>query len=464
MPLTNLLTDEWLPSSDGRVSVVGAMRAQSLSVDRPDWEVASICFLAALLQTAIVRDPELCADELDWEEHVQSPPDGLESWLEPFIDVMEFGRFLQTPINTEDITPVSRLLPEQPGDNTLKKNGDLVVWRGDTPSTLPVLDGPLALYSETLWAHLGGSGHYGTIRTGGSALTLLEPDTPAPSLWQRLWLNVLPHDRWVVHYGDAPWDEAKVFPWISGMRGDVTPEDAHPAHVLWSMPRRQRLLIEDDVVVGLAREAKGIRYQGWRHPFTPQVQLKEGGRMGWRLPSPHVAYNHWAGLLFRGGFRTEPAVVVSEHVQRRQTVGRPRLRVCGWQYQADGVHAWVDNLMPLVMSDHPDELAAGVEKMVAAAAKVNSSVNKAIKAAGGSPSSELFEATESAFFDRVQNAPAADVRADWLAVLRKQARAVFDEKTSTLRRDPLAVAKARAKLARDTYGKTLTAVLDISTA
>src|SRR4051794_31080629 len=124
-------------------------------------------------------------------------------------------RFMQDREELEGETlPVSGLLIDSPGANTLRKNADLFVKRGRA-GTLSRTAAAMALYTLQTFAPSGGAGHRTSLRGGGPLTTLLLPGPlregePVP-LWRLLWANVCLGPSW----DDAPLAAPeRVFPWL----------------------------------------------------------------------------------------------------------------------------------------------------------------------------------------------------------------------------------------------------------
>ena len=301
--------------------------------------------------------------------------------------------------------------------------------------------------------------------------TLIEPDGN-PTVWQRVWLNVLPHERWTAQYGEEPWDDARVFPWLAPSRASAkdsatlvtTPADAHALQVFWQMPRRIRLPEPVDgmcevsgevgpVVTHYLRKNSGINYDGWKHPFVPYAHDKEGKPIALSMRSSHIGYSHWAGIAHLGYRDVTPAIVVNEYIERRMgTTELLRLRCFGWHLKGGEAASWTDTTVPLVVAQ--DRVAFGdmLTKMLAAAGAADGCLWKALTKLGLSPSDALYDKTEELFYDLLRGHIAttvAEAPAGWVGTTRRAALQTFDELTDGVHRDLLAVAKARAALLKD---------------
>ena len=113
------------------------------------------------------------------------------------------------PLDGGAKVPVSSLLMEMPGAQTLKDNADHFVKRGGA-SVLSRSGAAIALLTLQTSAPSGGAGHRTSLRGGGPATTLVIPrrKDKSPTLWQILWANVPEGFR------IDPSDARKAMPWL----------------------------------------------------------------------------------------------------------------------------------------------------------------------------------------------------------------------------------------------------------
>ena len=108
-----------------------------------------------------------------------------------------------------------------------------------------------ALFTLQINSPAGGSGTRTSLRGGGPLTTLVVPVDGNPempsTLWQKLWLNVLPKEALNDSYSDIK-KIGDVLPWMVATRTsdgsdgvETTPESVHPLQAYWSMPRRIRI-------------------------------------------------------------------------------------------------------------------------------------------------------------------------------------------------------------------------------
>jgi len=384
----NILTDPFLTVRyrDGTTkSVALAQIANADIVDfalpRADFTGAAYQFAISVLQTTFA--PE---DLASWEEYYHQPPtvEVLEQAFLPIAHAFNllgegplFMQDLNSLAEVKELTPVSALLIEAPGGNTLKNNTDHFIKRGLCQQMgLPMA--ALALYTLQINAPAGGQGHRTGIRGGGPLTTLIKPHAIDSSLWQKLWLNVLSREEW--DYAEPDFSDGSVFPWLAPTRvskadnTEVYAEDVHPLHMLWAMPRRIRLAVEcrqgrcdlsgDEscfLVKGYKTQNYGYNYSGsWWHPLThyrtdpkkPQdPNLSTKGQPG------GITYQQWLPLLFnRAALGNHPAKVIAAFDQNRfaylvsHEQGWPRLWAFGYDMDNMKARGWYSVEMPIVYS------------------------------------------------------------------------------------------------------------------
>ncbi|TQE99037.1 MAG: type I-E CRISPR-associated protein Cse1/CasA [Spiribacter salinus] len=512
----NLLEDQWLPlrTRDGGVrngppSAIADSDVVDIAFPRADFDGAAWQFLIGLLQTTVA--PE---DHEAWEVWWRDPPDaaGLEESFAPCrqaFDVYGEGpRFMQDrqPLDDARAASVASLLIDAPGDQGIKFNTDHFVKRGIGETMCPRC-AAVALYTMQINAPSGGQGHRTGLRGGGPLTTLVLPEDDDQTLWRKLWLNVLPtdsldrHAGWSAHdYGD--W---RVFPWLAATRTsdkagkDTTPNDVHPLHMYWAMPRRFRLLLEDTAcecaVCGQPSEQSvhrvrarnyGYNYTGpWRHPLTPyRFDPKKPAESPISLKGQQggLGYRHWEPLVLedrevRGNL---PALVVRDYTAKAREISggapgsyRARLWVFGYDMDNMKPRGWYAIHMPLVAipesSGARARLLNWVDTMTTAAASAAGQLRNAVKAAWYARPKDaagdfsfveqrLWEATEEPFYSCLATlAASAETVADdmmppevatrWYRVIQHQSLAVFDG--LTLAGDAEALNMKRAIAARN---------------
>jgi CRISPR system Cascade subunit CasA len=498
----------------GPATALADPEVRDIAFPRADFDGAAWQLLIGLLQTAYA--PE---DYEAWEALWKEPPSqaDLTRAFEPCRYAFEcFGdgpRFMQDYDALEETKPssVASLLIETPGEQGIKFNTDHFNKRGLAEVMCPRC-AVMALFTMQINAPSGGQGHRTGLRGGGPLTTLVLPPDDAEPLWRKLWLNVLPQDWFAPQTRDqqAGFDDWRLFPWLGPTRtsdragSETTPADVHPLHVYWAMPRRFRLLREEQpdecAICGEASDARvtqlrnrnrGYNYTGpWRHPLTPYtgntaVSGQELNPMKGQYGG--LGYRHWESLVLdktdkrRGHL---PAQVVQDYPDKARELtggapGQHRARLWVFGYDMDNMkpRGWYVSYMPLFgvprEAGQQERLLAWLDVMTAAANNAASQVRNGVKAAwynrpgdaGGDFSfidRRFWEATEPAFYDSLKDlvdatATATDgmmppeVAKAWYRTVGAQASAVFD--ALVFGGDTEAAAMRRAMTARRSMQK-----------
>lgn len=499
----SLLDHAWLPvqRADGSRGLIKPAEITSqydtnpvvrFSWARADFDAASREFLIGLLATACHS-----LTGRRWQEWFRRPPvpaelDAAFARLhEAFLLDGQGPRFMQ---DREDFggdeVPVSQLLIEAPGANTLKKNLDHFVRRGRV-ETLSRRGAAMALFTLQDFAPTGGAGHRTSLRGGGPLSTLVIPgpaeDGKPVSLWQTLWLNTVA-SGFEADEDDDPLPLDRIFPWLGPTRVSekgqtATPDDTHPLHAYWGMPRRIRLIFEpnsnqrccdltgdvDSVIVrGYRTRPYGMNYSAFIHPLSPYYRAK--GSAEW-LPlhgqPGRIGYRHWVGLIESRegeGRRTAEATAAA-----RKRLGyeaphvRERARLVAAGYDMDNMKArdFIESEMPLHQLDEETarHFSPIIDSIVRAADEVQRLLVRQVKdallprdakidaGANAIARDRFWEETEGSFHslaDELANglkgaggdeARRADVqdrtKVDWLRIMRSRALRIFDDLVPT---------------------------------
>lgn len=386
--MKNLITDPFLTVRfrDGTIKRVALAQIADpevveFALPRADFNGAAYQLAISVLQTAFA--PE---DLESWEEYYYQLPQ-LEELEQAFANITHaFNLIGEGPLFMQDfdlledvkeLTPVSALLIEAPGDNTLKHNTDHFIKRGLCEQMgLPMA--ALALYTLQINAPSGGQGHRTGIRGGGPLSTLIKPHNIDSSLWQKLWLNVLSREEW--DYEEPNFYNGLVFPWLESTREskakntEVYVEDVHPLHMLWAMPRRIRLAAENRqgicelsgeesclLICGYKTQNYGYNYCGsWWHPLThyrTNPKKPQSDNLSTKGKSGGITYQQWLPLLFNlEAEGSHPAKVVEAFDQHRYSVmdsreqGWPRLWAFGFDMDKAKARGWYSVEMPIIYS------------------------------------------------------------------------------------------------------------------
>lgn len=490
------LTIEWGPPSM-LVSQADANPVVGVAWPRADFDAACQEFLIGLLTTALQP-----ADEDEWTHRYHSMPgeEELRAKLAALPGAFTLDgsgpRFLQDFSTSEfadiEVKPIEQLLLDAAGDQGIRNNTDLFIKR----ARLERLGRPaaaMALITMQTYAPSGGQGHRTSLRGGGPLTTLAEPRVDeqnrsrAESLpfWRKLWANIETCEQW---RGRATQPHALVtaFPWLAPTRtsekdggGAVTPDDVHPLHAYFGMPRRIRLDFagpgiceltgRDDecCVTGFRMRNYGFQYDGWRHPLSPYYRTKltepplpvhgQPGGLGWR---------DWMSLTLEspesGGLR-EPAASISVFARRAQALKSRAFRMHAFGYDFDNMKArgWIDAVMPVfaeASEAQRSRMRRTASRFVNATSIATTALAGAVKDAYferpkdapgdySAVKQELWSATEEAFYGAmsvVVSASSTDDSAEALAepfreALEKHALEIFDRWCSNTLLEPKSV-------------------------
>lgn len=335
MTAFNLLTTPWLPvqrRSGVKEWITPAQLTSSydddpiitLNAPRHDFNGALAQFLIGLMQTC-----SPARHEAQWLKLLQRPPSTLELEASTSPYILAFNLFGDGPRFMQDLegfesspSAIMELMIEIPAGNTLAKNADLFVKRTASDDGLCPAAAATALLTLQINSPSGGAGYRTSIRGGGPLTTLILGQT----LWQTIWLNTLPQDRFnsIHNIPNPPQDMAAIFPWMAptrtsaavnkGGRGlDTGPEHVNPLQVFWAMPRRIRLSAPEEqsgtcalygettpLVRAFIQTNYGVNYTGpWRHPLSPYSITKDGEYIARKGQPRCLEYRHWPQLAAR---------------------------------------------------------------------------------------------------------------------------------------------------------------------
>jgi len=433
----DLVKTAWLPTDVGMATPADALRrATQTTWKRGDWDGATLLLLHALLQTAVCLKPDRCPGEREWRGYVHAPPEDLSDWLDQPI-----GERPWESLTANGEMHVGRLLFGSPGENAVDvKASDIAVWAQNVPTQLTRGQATIAVVADNLMGTRIGRGHLAGVRGEQPLTTLVEPVQEGASLWERVWLNVLPADAWAKRMHGA--DVAFCLPWtLEPSEQSITPQNAHSLTVLWQMPRRWRLTIDrDGMVRTIHRQAEGHNYDGWEHPLTPYRQLPTG-----RFPaktSPHLGYRDWAGIALNARTDLKPAVVVNEYIEN-QWAGEPlRIRCFGWLLDSAGAPgAWIETLVPFYARADAGAVENALDKVADAEKRVRRALEQ-VRGGWGRYAERTYALTEPAFFERV----ATNAWGDWPELVARAIRDVFWSVMEMHRVDVMVATRATGRL------------------
>ena len=382
----NLITTGWLQgvSSKGSRETISPMDITGNWIDiaepRPDFRGAIYQFLIGLLQLSMA--PE---DEDEWRGLYQELPsrDDLTKAFSPYQNAFELEA--DGPAFMQD------LLLLNTGGLKLKKNAvrSLLIDAGSRSNlhfnkhqedfALCEICFAKALFTLQINSPAGGSGTRTSLRGGGPLTTLVVPVDGNPempsTLWQKLWLNVLPKEALNDSYSDIK-KIGDVLPWMVATRTsdgsdgvETTPESVHPLQAYWSMPRRIR--IDTSSIDGHGNcsicAAKGVRtirhyltrhggtnYTGnWLHPLTPYSLDPEGQKppISSKGRQAGKGYRDWLGLVLgNDDHQPDAARVVryfTENRSRKERRKGCRLWCFGYEMSNMDALCWHDSTLPI---------------------------------------------------------------------------------------------------------------------
>lgn len=408
----SLISEPWLPVVR-RCSGAGLIRpaqiVESSKTDpviainwpRADFRLATLEFLIGLL--AVACPPETSRD---WEKRYTTPPDlaTLDAAFAPFADIFNLDgdgpRFMQDfePLAAEP-NDISTLLVEAPGEQSIKKNTDLLNKRGRV-QTLSRATAAIALYTLQTYAPAGGAGNRTGLRGGGPLTTLVLP-SKNPTLWQILWANV-PEGQAV-----PPTDWPRIFPWLTKTLTSENDRKVSPGDekndplVFWGTPRRIRLVFETNttaaacdltgqtdemMVTGWVQRPNGANYasESFYHPLTPRYKPKPKDPVSLPVhPQPAgIGYKDFVGLLFKQADGTAiPAACIDYYVTHRWRAigGEWRLFAAGYDMDNMKARGFVEAELPVFLGEDAQDRTQAISQLIDGAETVAGLLRLAVR-------------------------------------------------------------------------------------
>ena len=393
--MLNLIRDSWIPvrvrqqgpGAPPRLVAPHELAGEAVTGfcwGRADFNLSCRELITGLLQLAM--PPQ---DDDEWYRHWNRPdPDRWRRALAPWAPYFELGgagpRFAQDFEPFEDRVSPARLrsaaslLYDSPGLATMARNADHFVKRAGRP---PLQPGEIAMALHVLqsWAPAGGGGYRVSMRGGGPLVTMVSPEAPEHAghrLARELWANVMPGPAL------APADAALALPWLrpailSDGDNSVGPQESHPLEAYFGLPRRLRLAGGAGGSILVCQLPYGTRYQGWRHPLSPQMRPRpDSGWMPVRARPSEPDQRHWPdwSMPERTGGLRRPAPVVAAF--RRRGAGRLRILAGGWAVDRARIDNFTIGIWPVI----PEMDAAGGDR-VACMANITSAFAAALRRA-----------------------------------------------------------------------------------
>lgn len=415
----NLLRESWLPfrlrNDDQEWRSLVAITDPDVvdfALPRADFQGAAYQLVIGILQTAFAPK-----DKKQWHQYYVQSPTADE--LTPAFNTIEHAfeltgdgpLFMQDhdPLSQQEVSPISGLLIDAPGANGIKNNTDFFVKRGIGEVMSPAM-AALALFTLQINAPSGGSGHRVGLRGGGPLTTLVMPSDEQSSLWIKLWLNVINRNTW--RYDDPNFYDGSVFPWLahtieSRKKGsEIYPstEGIHPLHLYWAMPRRIRLVIDNEPVQCLISGENseqcvrhyrtknyGNNYVGnWDpHPFTPykwNPKKPNEDHLSQKGQPRGITYKNWDVMTLSSDGNGHICARVVDHyndVAKRKWHEQPQLWVFGYDMDNMKPRGWYSAMMPLfnVEAESHDDIINATRELQALADNALYQTRSQIKAA-----------------------------------------------------------------------------------
>lgn len=518
MTQLNLIHDPWIPirHRSGRTVLVTPWQAFGGTEDpavavaspRADFDGGIVQLLIGLLQSAMPP-----ADDNEWCDRAERQPAAAElrERLEPLAGAFELlgpgPRFQQDPRVPSaggGSWSVEKLLM----DLGLDEGADHFARNGSVGALcLPCAAAAVATLQAS--APAGGRGHLTSLRGGGPLTTLVVAAGAGATLWTTVWLNVLPLSAFSTTASDL--SSPALFPWLAAPEPgeptrprELTPEDMHPFHAFFGMPRRLWLGEPADGDCGLCGRSRtpclrdygsrpnGIRYTGaWVHPLSPYRRFKEVEWLAFKGDESGLGYRHWLGLVVAPpGEQFRPARPVEElnRSGARFAVAED-LRLWAFGYAMDNIRAeaWSEGFMPIyavpaeLAVTYADEIRRLVEGAKLAEGHVRYAFKKLVarrpkdvKREPAQISARFWERTEAAFYQAAsamlqavrEGLPELPQREAWHRVLAREATSLFELEIAEAdfrAADPARVARAWNELQRSLYGKKLKEALGLPT-
>ncbi|MCC3246303.1 type I-E CRISPR-associated protein Cse1/CasA [Methylocystis sp. WRRC1] len=450
----SLLATPWLPvrRRSGAKSVIRPAEIASNFADdpvvafawgRPDFDAAAREFMIGLLATAFAP-----ADGKTFLAWWRDPPEAaqLDEAFAPFVAAFvldgEGARFGQDmdALADADETPISGLLIEAPGANTIKENKDLFQKRGQVQG-LSRAAAAMALFTLQTFAPSGGAGHRVSLRGGGPLTTLVAPSYGTTELWRLLWLNTPQVDS---AYPPAHDSKERIFPWLAPTMTSegkpprtVSPHSSHILQAFWGMPRRIRLSfgpntsraqcsitgeIDDCIVATYRTRPYGVSYDAsFEHNLSPYYRPKAKGDWLPVHPQPGgVLYKDWPSVAGEASEEERPARIVAIAARRVRSLGRvaeARLLAAGFDMDNMKARGFVETEMPIFLlpEEAIEEFHHSARGIVGAADLAASATGIAVRIALAGERADgkatPFSALREAFFQETQD--------DFFALLRE---------------------------------------------
>jgi CRISPR system Cascade subunit CasA len=423
----NLIKDPWLPiiRKNGIREKIAIHQlidsypnnpVMELEAPRPDFRNALYQLLIGIVQVAA-----LPKDEEAWGDLFKTPYDSknlLERVLqyEKCFEIDSDGpAFMQDlELSDGDEKPITALLIEAPGSNTIINNQDHFIKRAIVEQ-VDAYWAAIALYTLQTFAPAGGAGNRVGLRGGGPLTTILLPRR-ASTLWEKIWCNVISEEYLSTLAGESSLTaKSDIFPWmknskLSNSKGsELYSGEVHPFYHFFGMPRRMRLIFtynsgkcdltgerSDVLVASYITKNYGNNYDGiWIHPlnaYSHDPKKPDAFPLSIKAQPGGIGYRHWMGLVIKSE-RVIPATVVklSSESNYRKDIVKARgasLWAAGFDMDKMKARCWYESTMPLypLNPKEAEEIATFVGGLISQAQDLSGSLRYAVKSAWfGSP-------------------------------------------------------------------------------
>lgn len=502
----NLIYDKWIPvrrKSGKKEKIAPWQVTENMVADpivelaalRPDFNGALIQFLIGLLQTTCAPN-----GNKEWRAWRDNPP-APEELKRKFEEVAfafnldgDGPRFMQDLMLEKETTKtketIEKLFLDSPGEKTLKFNTDHFVKR-ERMEKLCLSCAAQALLTLQVNAPAGGKGHRVGLRGGGPVTTIIYED----DLWQTAWGNVLDQDRFYGLANKNKEENKDKFPWCDTTRTSdndraTTALDIHPVQIYWSIPRRIRLLFDEQqgdcdlcgnaevVFTEYLTKPYGVMYKNILHPLTPIYHNAQNEP----LPAHQheiIGYKYWLGYAQAvPDGKKQPAEIINQIISRRLN----NFRLWAFGYDMDNMKAccWYEGIMPVVAIEDDAKrqiYEAEIASIIQASDSIVVSLRYAVKGAWFDPQQKknvdlgfvvqrFWQETEPDFYRHIEqmrkdimaDADGLSVKQKWHKCIVRKAEQIFDEVSQSGMIDEVnvkRVADSWNKLRRNIYGKKI---------
>jgi CRISPR system Cascade subunit CasA len=317
---------EWIRPADITSDYTGNPVVR-LDSNRADFNGALVQFLIALLQTCSApseEDDDLLNDE-PWKTRFFSPPTP-ETLQTEFLTYEaafnldgEYPRFMQDrTVQGEGSASwdIFKLLIDGFGASHHFGKFDAIAGMGYRAIAVALISHQMNTTNSTAGSK---NQHRSSLRNAGFLTTILRAASNDATLWQDIWLNILPKPVFENYSGNPDKHEIHhIFPWMGetrvsdGTGRDTFTDDEHPLTMYWAMPRRVHIPFEaaqdgicsvlpngqEKILQTFDVKPDGFNYKLWKHPLTP-IRYDENNVLTsfYKTDNAGVRYSDWLGIV-----------------------------------------------------------------------------------------------------------------------------------------------------------------------